>query len=101
MESPQLNDRTVDKNLVTKIIDRAGRGQIRILQHFFFVETHLFSGLKQHQNVTWRSGRDQFISDLSAERTEQIEIANKKRQVGVIGHRIERVYFQRKMAPVF
>ena len=101
MESPQLDDRTVDKNLVAKIIDRAGRGQIRILQHFFFVEAHLFSGLKQHQNMARRSRRNQFVGDLRAERPQEIEVPNEKGQVGVIGDGVKRVYLQGEMAPIF
>src|SRR5258706_2018467 len=47
-----------------------------------------------------RFRRDQFIGDLGAEWAEQIEIAHEERQMSVVRDSVERIYFERKMAPV-
>jgi hypothetical protein len=50
--------------------------------------------------MTGRFGRDQFIGDLGAERSQQVEVTDEERQMGVVGNRVEGVYFEGKMAPV-
>src|SRR5215475_6677753 len=46
------------------------------------------------------SGRDQFIGDLSAKRTQQVKVSKEERQMGVMGIRVERIHLHRKMSPV-
>ena len=46
-------------------------------------------------------GRDQFLGDFIAERREQIEIVDEKRQMDVIGNRIEGDDFDGEKPPVF
>jgi len=47
-----------------------------------------------------RSRRNQLVGDLRAERPQEIEVSNEKRQVGVIGDCVKRVHFQGEMAPI-
>src|SRR5262244_2384085 len=46
------------------------------------------------------SGRDQFIGDLSAKRTQQVKVSNEERQMGGIGNRVKRIHLHREMSPV-
>ncbi len=50
--------------------------------------------------MTRGSRGNELVGDFSAEGAEEIEVSHKERQVRVIGHGIERIHFQRKMAPV-
>src|SRR5689334_15343354 len=101
MQSPKLDDGAVDEDFVAEVVDRSRSGKIRLLEHFLFVETHLFRGLQQHQDVSWGARRNQFVSDLRTERPKQVEMPDKKRQVSVIRYGVQRVDLQGKVSPVF
>src|SRR5262245_23080401 len=100
MQSPQLDDGAIDEHFVAKIVDRAGGWEIRVFQHFFFVEPHFFSGLEQHQNMAGRARGNELVGDLGAKRTQKIEMADEERQMSIIGDGVERVDFEREVAPV-
>src|SRR5215475_1409939 len=100
MKSPQLDDGAIDEHFVAKIVDRAGGWEIRVFQHFFFVEPHFFRGLEQHQNMAGRARGNELVGDLSAKRTQKIEMADEERQMSIIGDGVERVDFEREVAPV-
>ena len=84
-----------------KVIDCASSRKVGVFEHLLFVEPHLFRSLKQDQNVARRFGGNQFIGDLGAKRTKQIEIPYKEGQVSVIGNGVERIYLQGEMPPIF
>ena len=56
---------------------------------------------EQDQNMPRWFGRDQFLGHFVAERPEQIEVVDEKRQMDVVGNRIERDDFDREKPPIF
>src|SRR5262245_2092699 len=50
--------------------------------------------------MTGSARRAQLVRDLGAEGAEQIEVAHKERQMGIVRDGVERVHFQRKPAPI-
>src|SRR3990170_6964861 len=51
--------------------------------------------------MAWRFWRDELLGDLIREGRQQVKVTDEKRQVHVIGNRVERDHFDGEMPPIF
>src|SRR6266545_1008737 len=101
MGAPKLDDRAVLKNPPTVVANRAAGGRGRILKQFFLRKTERTGGLEQDENMAGRLRRDQLFGNLVGKSRQSIVVFNEKRQVNVIGNRVQGDDFDRKKPPIF